>query len=154
MDIRKQIIDATTEIFSTMVIMEISADEPISQLANPLYSIVTGMIGLAGTHKGILAIHVPYDVAKAITANFLGLEVDQINDDVKDAIGEMANMLGGSIKSALSKNGRDINLSLPSVISGAEYNFKCQVDGEVVIIPFKTSTGLFHIELQMQKAEK
>ena len=51
-----------------------------------------GVIGLAGTHKGVLAIHIPNKVAMAITSSFLGMEVDEINEDVKDAVGELANM--------------------------------------------------------------
>jgi chemotaxis protein CheX len=152
-EIHKQIIEATSEIFSTMVMMEITGEEPSDQLANPLFSIVTGMVGLAGTHRGILAIHTPYDLAKTITANFLGIEVEEIDNDVKDAIGELANMIGGSVKSILSQNGKDISLSLPSVISGAEYNFNCQVDGEIIVIPFSSPSGSFHVELQYKKTE-
>jgi chemotaxis protein CheX len=109
------------------------------------------MIGLAGTHKGVLAIHIPNHVAIAITSSFLGMDVDEINDDVRDAVGELANMLGGNVKTILSQNGRDIDLSLPSTIAGHEYGFKATTDVDLVILPFQTEQGRFLVELQLEK---
>lgn len=51
-----------------------------------------------------------------ITGSFLGMEVEAINADVEDAIGELANMLGGNVKTILLENGRNINLSLPRIL--------------------------------------
>ena len=43
-------------------------------------------------------------VAMTITGSFLGMDVEEMNEDVEDAVGELANMLGGDIKSALSES--------------------------------------------------
>ncbi len=108
------------------------------------------MVGMAGSHKGMLAIHIPEPVAMAITSNFLGLEVDAINEDVQDAIGELANMLGGNVKSFLTETGSDIKLSLPSTIFGQEYTFQCQDEVETIVVPFTSSDGKFLVELRLQ----
>ena len=51
-DIVPKIVDATLEIFTGMVMMDISQDgEPTDELGLMKKSI-TGMVGLAGTHKG------------------------------------------------------------------------------------------------------
>ncbi len=146
-----KIIETTIEIFTTMVMVDVSADGPPLQTSGTLSDSITGMIGLAGTHKGVLAIHVPNHVALAITSSFLGMDVDEINDDVRDAVGELANMLGGNVKTILSKNGRDIDLSLPSTISGHKYGFKATAGIDLVILPFKTASGTFMVELQLEK---
>ena len=151
MDISEKIIESTIEIFTTMVMMDVSVDGPPLATSGVLEDTITGMIGLAGTHKGALAIHIPNRVAIAITSSFLGMDVDEINDDVRDAVGELANMLGGNVKTILTQNGRDIDLSLPSTIAGHEYNFKATNDVELVILPFKTETGVFLVELQLEK---
>lgn len=151
MDISEKIIESTMEIFSTMVMMEVSVAGPPLQESGTLHDTITGMIGLAGTHKGVLAIHIPNAVAMAITSSFLGMDVDAINDDVRDAVGELANMLGGNVKTILSQNGRDIELSLPSTIAGHEYGFQAATDVDMIILPFKTENGEFLIELQLEK---
>ena len=62
-------------------------------------------------------------------------------------------MLGGSVKGILSENGRDIELSLPSTISGDIYNFQCKEKAAIVVIPFSvTDTQQFLIELQLQSS--
>lgn len=154
MEIKQKVIDATLEIFSTMVMMEITARSAEGVVGRPLQSSITGMIGLAGSRKGFLAFHIPNDVAMAITGSFLGMEVDEINEDVMDAVGELANMLGGNVKSILAETGGNYELSLPTTISGAEYNFQSLSEGEIMIIPFVTADNKeFLVELQLEKAE-
>ena len=151
MDISKKIIDAVVEIFTTMVMMDITAGEPIVGETRSLTSSTTGMIGLAGLYKGVLAIHIPNEVAIAITSSFLGMEVEDVNEDVLDAVGELTNMLGGSVKGILSETGRDIELSLPSTISGDAYNFQCKEKADIVVIPFSVADKQqFLVELQLQ----
>ncbi|RPH41520.1 MAG: chemotaxis protein CheX [Desulfobulbaceae bacterium] len=151
MEIREKIIESTQEIFSSMVMMEVTAlDESVTEGSVHTQSI-TGLIGLAGTYKGVLAIHMPNEVAMAVTSSFLGMDVEEINADVEDAIGELANMLGGNVKTILSESGRDINLSLPSTISGKEYNFQLASEAaERTVICFESQPGRFHVELQLE----
>jgi chemotaxis protein CheX len=136
-----------------MVMMDIMPGAPIQGEINPLQNTITGMIGLAGTHKGMLAIHLPELLAKKVTGNFLGMEVEEIDDDVQDAIGELANMLGGSIKGILSENGKDIKLSMPSTIFGKEYRFQSHYEGDSVVLPFAVEELEFLIELRIKQEE-
>lgn len=151
MELSEKIIESAKEIFSTMVMMEIAVNGEPTTKSVALHESISGVIGLAGTHKGVLAIHIPNKVAMAITSAFLGMDVDGINEDVEDAVGELANMLGGNVKSILSENGRDINLSLPSTITGQDYDFQPTKEAERIIIPFRCDAGEFAIDLQLEK---
>ena len=152
MDMVPKIVAATTEIFETMLMMSAKAGEPLVDKMRPFKRSVSGIIGMAGLYKGMLAIHLPEHVAMAITSNFLGMEVDQINADVQDAVGELANMLGGSLKTALSDNGKDIQLSIPSAVCGSEYTLDCSTNKTSgVFVPFALPEGDFLVELQIQK---
>ncbi|WP_028579377.1 chemotaxis protein CheX [Desulfogranum japonicum] len=148
--VTEQLIDSTIEIFTGMVMMEVAPTGQVMNRMNPLKDSITGMVGLAGIHKGLLAVHLPKAVATAITSNFLGIEVDAITEDVEDAIGEIANMLGGNLKSILSDKGKDIQLSLPSTISGDEYNFASQADVDTLILEFKAPEGEFYVEVELE----
>jgi len=150
-DIVPKIVDATVEIFTGMVMMEISQDGELADELGLMKDSITGMVGLAGTHKGMLAVHFPKSLALAITTSFLGMEVEEMNEDVQDAIGEIANMLGGNVKTILSDKGKDIQLSLPSTISGEEYTLMSQNDVDQVIIPFTASAGKFYVELELER---
>lgn len=150
MDINDKIIESAKEIFSTMVMMEITVNGDFLAGSIPLNDSISGVIGLAGTYKGVLAIHMPNKVAMAITGSFLGMDVEEMNEDVEDAVGELANMLGGNVKAILSENGRDIDLSLPSTIIGKQYDFQPTREAERVIIPFVCEAGEFAIDLQLE----
>ncbi len=152
MELLEKIIESTREIFLSMIMMEVVASSELITESSIHEDSITGLIGLAGTHKGVLAIHMPNKVAIAVTSSFLGMEVEEINEDVEDAIGELANILGGNVKAFLSENGRDISLSLPSTITGEKYNFQmASEDDERTIVCFESESGRFHIELQIEK---
>jgi chemotaxis protein CheX len=150
-EIKDKIIESTIEIFSTMVMMDVTVKDENFKGGEKLCDTITGLIGLAGTHKGVLAIHIPHPVAMAITSSFLGMDVSEINADVEDAVGELANMLGGNVKAILTGNGRDIDLSLPSTISGSSYHFQPSKDVEKVVVQFGMESGHFLVELQLEK---
>lgn len=153
MNIENIIVESTREIFSSMIMMEVS---PVggSQTENggrSLRSSISGIVGLTGKYSGVLAIHAPELVARAITGNFLGMEVDEINEDVQDAIGELANMLAGNVKSYLSPGGKDIDLSIPSTVHGEEYSFLVEKGAEKMVMTFQASEHEFMVELQLRK---
>ena len=145
------IIGATKEVFGTMVMMELEDQYPLQEPVTKFHCSVTGMVGLAGTYSGILSIHCPLELALQITSNMLGMEVDEVGEDVNDALGEIANMLGGYVKMALSKGGMDLHLSVPTVISGEEYTLNAMADSDCVIIPFVNESQRFLVGLKLQK---
>ena len=150
MEHAQHIAAATQEIFSSMIMLEVAAGEPYQRKDEQLRDSVSGIIGLAGKAKGMLAIHLPNPTALAVTTAFLGMEVEEIDDDVRDAIGELANMLGGSLKAVLDPNGSSVQLSMPSAVHGAEYSIDCLAEAESVSVPFSFADQTFTVELQMR----
>jgi len=148
----QDICDSTQEIFSSMIMLDVSPGEPFKRDANKLEHSISGIIGLAGTVKGMLAIHLPNEAALAVTTAFLGMDVEEIDEDVCDAIGELANMLGGSIKSVIDPTGSDVQLSIPSAIHGEEYAVDCLAESESVTVPFSFNGQTFMVELQISQS--
>lgn len=150
-DLRVYVINATREVFSTMVMMDVVDSSPLQEPVTVFHCSITGMVGLAGKYTGILSIHCPKPFAMKITSNMLGMEVDEVGEDVNDALGEIANMLGGYVKQILSKGGLDISLSIPTVISGEEYTINAMTDSDCVIIPFTFEDSRFLVALKLSK---
>jgi chemotaxis protein CheX len=150
-EMAKYVIDATREVFSTMIMMDIEDRYPLSESVTTFHCSVTGMVGLAGTYTGILSIHCPITLAMKITSNMLGMDVEEVGEDVNDALGEIANMLGGNVKQVLSKGGLDLHLSIPTVISGEEYTINAMADSDCVIIPFVHEDSRFLVGLKLRK---
>ena len=149
--ISEKLIESTLEIFTRMVMMDVSVAGESVQKLGPFIQSITGMVGLAGTHKGMLAVHFPKNLALEVTSSFIGMKVDEINEDVQDAIGEIANMLGGNLKTLLSYRGKDILLSLPSTIYGDEYAFSSDAEGDRGILAFQAPSGIFYVEFVLEQ---
>jgi chemotaxis protein CheX len=149
-EMARYIIEATKEVFSTMMVMEVEDQYPMSEPVNKFHCSITGMVGLAGSYTGILSIHCPAHLAMKITSNMLGMDVDEVGEDVSDALGEIANMLGGHVKQVLSKGGSDLNLSIPTVISGETYTIN-SVSNDSVMIPFQFENEKFLVGLTIRK---
>ena len=147
----QHIIDATQEIFSSMIMLEVTPGTPYQRQDEQLNNSISGIIGLAGGTQGMLAIHLPKVAALAVTEAFLGMEVPDIDDDVRDAIGELANMLGGSLKAVLDPGGGEIQLSMPSAVHGEQYMVDCLADAESVTVPFSFAEQNFTVELQLRE---
>lgn len=117
----KQIIDDTRSVYSTMLgldLMHLPLEvDPMEHFKD----CVSAMVGLAGTYNGLVSIHQPCSLAIKATEAMLDMEITEIDQDVFDALGEIANMVAGNVKQHLSKGGLDVRLSTPSVATGSDY---------------------------------
>lgn len=151
MEHAQHIIESTQEIFSSMIMLDVAAGAPFEREDKPLSNSISGIIGLAGAKKGLLAIHLPDAAALAVTTAFLGMEVTEIDEDVRDAVGELANMLGGSLKAVLDPNGSEVQLSMPSAVHGEEYSVDCLANAATISVPFNFDDHNFVVELQLRQ---
>ncbi|MFH2123585.1 MAG: chemotaxis protein CheX [Pseudomonadota bacterium] len=148
MKIGQDIIDATTDVFSTMLMMDLVVGEPLEGSGGEISSNITSMLGLGGDIRGMLAVHCPAAVAMAITGGFLGMDVDELNEDVKDAIGEIANMVAGNLKIAFAGHDLKIELAIPTSIVGESYRVGGMLGAKRVAVPFAMPDGQFLMELK------
>jgi len=134
------------EIFGTMVGLEDLLHLPIQ--IDPMSNFsdcISALVGLAGTYNGLVSLHMPTNLALAATSCMLGMEVSEINDDVNDAMGEIANMIAGSFKQHLTKSGMDIQISTPSVIHGKEYVISLGSNPQQIAVRFATDDDWFMV---------
>jgi chemotaxis protein CheX len=146
-DLGLEIINGTKDVFSTMLMQEIEGQDISSQPKSGIQSNLTSMIGLGGGIRGMLAVHCPAEVAQAITGSFLGMEVDEIDEDVKDAIGEIANMVAGNLKIAYAEAGLNVELAIPTSVIGDSFRISGISGAQRHNISFQLESGTFWIEL-------
>lgn len=80
---------------------------------------VTALLGFEGDYSGLVALHCPESLVRRTAASLLGVQpVELVASEVWDAMGEVANILGGDLKLYLDKGGRSVQLSTPSVLAG------------------------------------
>ncbi len=116
---------ATQEVFETMLSMQLGEREDVTELPVGTNQVV-GSVSMAGTVSGTVNIYVGDMFAKVITADMLGMELDEVDSDeeIHDVIGELSNMIGGDLKSRLCDAGFDCSLSIPSITSGKDFQIE------------------------------
>jgi chemotaxis protein CheX len=61
-----------------------------------------------------------------IAAHMTGMEFTEVDDTVQDGIGEVCNMLAGAWKGKVPGLAANCGLSIPTVITGRDYNLHVQ----------------------------
>lgn len=148
----KNLIKDVQDVFITMVGVEDLMQLPVQvDVTTHFKECLTAMVGLAGTYNGLVTIHIPWPLAILFTSLMLGMEVTEIDDDVNDAMGEIANMVAGSFKQHLSKGGSDIQLSTPSVVNGADYVVSSGNNLENITLKFSKDGEWFMVSLSIEE---
>jgi len=89
-------------------------------------SVVTAVVGFGGLLSGACVFRSGGSTAIRIAALMTGMEFEEIDDTVKDAIGEIGNMLAGAWKGKVPDLAANCGLSVPAVITGRDYNLHVQ----------------------------
>lgn len=145
LDFGDEIFKGAQDVFSTMLSLDLKRET--FSASESIQSNLTSMIGLGGGLRGVLAIHCPAAVAKAITAGFIGMEVEELDEDVKDAIGEIANMVAGNLKVSCAAVGVDVELAIPTSIVGEKFRVSGMAEARRVVVAIGMAEGPFWIEL-------
>ncbi len=147
-NIGEEIVTGVKDVFSTMLMVDLKNDQVIKNQSCTIESNLTSMLGFGGGLSGMLAIHCPAKVAKGITAAFLGVEKEELDEEVKDAIGEIANMVAGNLKVSYAKIDIDLVLALPTTIVGESFEVTGGVaDAQRIVVPLNMDAGKFWVEL-------
>lgn len=114
----KVLIESAKEVFETMIFMDIQESTDSQQQTQG--DLILGSITFSGDLDGCLGIQLTNTCAQAIAKNMLGMEPEEnINEeDINDAIGEVANMVMGSVKARLQDDCKKIDVSIPTVVNG------------------------------------
>jgi chemotaxis protein CheX len=144
-------IRSVAKTFETMLACEVRRGQPALKTQHmPLYE-VSGVIGLSGKAVGSVVLSLSESVALKATSTLLMMEATEINEDVVDAVGELANMVAGAAKAELEEF--EMSVSLPSVITGSNYSVRFPSEVTPICVPFTCDWGLLKIEVGLAPVE-
>lgn len=148
MDIANYIIDTTEEVFNTMIFLEVSTEGCMSEGKESIFSHFSAMIGLSGDLMAMISIHCDAYIAMDIAGAMLDMECADLDEDVKDAMGEVANMIAGGLKSRLLDENIDVTLAIPTTVVGKGYSISSPKRSNRIVIPFDMVQGRFFVDIK------
>ncbi len=148
--IESEITEYTESIWRTTLDLDVA---PSSEAYEPAgrENTLAGCVQITGSWEGTVAIVCSMDLAKKVSAIMFGIDKNSAGDDeIQDAIGELANMTGGNIKSLLPE---PCYLSLPAV-AVTDRGFRVPGSELVTQINFECDDNLFTVSLLKKREIK
>jgi chemotaxis protein CheX len=129
-------------VFITMMDLEVFRGETPWA---PSQDQLTSAVHLSGDWNGALLFECNRWQACQFAGRFLSMDPpDTVTDDVRDVLGELANMIGGNMKCALATG---LSLSMPSVTDGSDYGLRVCGSEVQDRLSFQCAEGPFWVTL-------
>ena len=136
-EILSQIVES---VFTTMMSLEVS---PSDQIWSHLGERITSFVHLTGDWNGAVLLECTPHQACQFAGRILCMDPpDAVDDDVRDVLGELANMIGGNIKCGMSTG---VRLSMPSVMDGKDYDLHICGSEVQARLAFQCADGHFWV---------
>ncbi len=145
----KPFIDGTRHTLKVQCDLDVVHDKPFIKGTRPQPEFqIAGIIGITSTaFTGTITICFPKAVYLKIIGTMLGEVYTEITPDLQDGASELMNIIFGSAKVVLNQQGYAIEKAIPTVICGDNLVTAQIGRGTVMVLPFHTPTGEFHIEI-------
>jgi chemotaxis protein CheX len=124
-DLEHLVGSGVTEVMTTMMSFRVQQTPNTINFASG-EGHVASAVGFIGKTTGVIYLYASDTFARQMTCRLLGLEDSDIDGDemVNDAMGELANMVVGHIKSRLVDRGLACVLTIPSIIRGSSFSIE------------------------------
>jgi chemotaxis protein CheX len=106
---------------------------------------INGIVGVTGGLFGTVILSMQEPLAMRATEAMLGIRPPGLNDDVIDAVGEIANMVAGAAKRHLAEY--ELSLSIPTVIIGKNTRVGFTSKVGPICIPYQSPWGPLQVEV-------
>jgi chemotaxis protein CheX len=136
---------ATVSVFDTMLNCKLERGVPHLKGGTQPQHEVSGVIGLSGKAQGTVVLGLSRQAALSAAEALLQERTTEINGDVRDAVGELVNIIAGSAKAKLEH--LSLSVSLPTVITGKNHCVDFPSKVTPICIPFNSPWGEISVEV-------
>lgn len=125
LDYHRRLADAAVDVFETMFALKLEPIEADSAAGLEGMRYISSVC-FAGDATGIVSLHVGQELSRLMAANMLGMEPEEVEgtSEIEDMLGELGNIVGGNLKSALTDTGLRCALSTPSFTVGSDFQIE------------------------------
>lgn len=146
-DIACAIRGATEEVFSVMLGINVASGDTQLGRAGQEHSGVVAVLGLTGAWGGSGQLSCDPRLAVDIASKLLMADYESVNEEVLDAIAEVANMIIGNVKNSLEQTLGPMGLSIPSVFFGGDFGTRVVGQTNMILVPFTCAEGSMTVQI-------
>jgi CheY-specific phosphatase CheX len=139
---RANVVQVVDTVFKTMLGLKVEP-YPMDWVRPP--DMVTAAVYFAGSWQGAVLLECTRSQACTFAQLLMSIgPPTTVDDDVRDTLGELANMLAGNLKSVLPGG---VVISMPSVIEGSDYSIQICGNRSIERVPFWSMDDVFGVTL-------
>jgi CheY-specific phosphatase CheX len=139
---------SVVEIMATMAMTEVIYTGMESSSSFTLNKQVGGVVRLTGAHEGMIGISCNLELLQSIVSNIIGLAIEELQrEDLLDGAAELANMVGGGMKSKAQIPG--VVLSPPMAVIGNDYMAAWKTDRMTDVLTFQMEQGILLVHTSL-----
>lgn len=138
---------ATVDILAKLAGIDADVQKPFLKTSPEGKGAVSGVLTLKGTHTGTAAISFSERCILMVVSKMFGEEISKVDDDVKDAVGEITNMISGLATQLYEKEGLALKAALDQVLMGGGHAIPHNPGFPVLGIPIRSELGDLTVEL-------
>ena len=144
-------IEATINVISTIAYTKAEAGKPFIKEDNLASGDVSALVELIGDIKATVSASFGEKSILNIVSSMFQEEVSTLNDEVKDAAGEIVNIISGQARLKLAEIGLNLQAAIPIVITGKKHTITHITDQNTTAIPFCSDAGEFTVEICLEE---
>lgn len=149
--LEKALIKEVKDVFTTMMGMDQLLHLPLAvDPSSNFADCVSGLVGMAGEYNGLVSLHVSTRLARQMAGQLLDTD-SPTEEEIEDALGELANVLAGVFKRHLCPDSLAIRLSTPSIVSGKHYIIHVTKKPEVTTLLFDSEDDWFIVAMAVER---
>ncbi len=113
---------------------------------------ISGILGMVQDRvEATLVITLEANTICKVLGRLYDKEFTEINESVKQGVGELTNIIYAGMKKTLNLKGYKFRMSIPTVVVGHDHSVYNLHQGETLVIPFVSDDGGFFVEIALQK---
>lgn len=143
-------IQATVDILEKVGAMSLKVQKPFLKSESTAKGEISSLIELSGDTTGTVSITFPEKCILAIVSKMFGEEMTALDDDIKDALGEITNMISGQTSQLFEMSGQNLKASLLEVVMGKNHTIPHRSKDAVIGIPCLTESGEIIMEMSFE----
>lgn len=144
-------LSATRHVFDLMVgEVHLEAEEAVARPELHPFDGVVALVTFTGDWVGAGMLCFDETLACIVGSKMLMTEVEKVDADVLDGVGELANMILGSIKEGLEERTGPLSLSVPTVVYGKNFLARPGVHAPWVSRSFRSGERSLEVWVSIQ----
>lgn len=145
-------VEAVINILETTATLSVKARRPYLKKDSVATGNITCNLKLTGDINGTVSISFTSGSILNIVSNMFGEEMTEMNEEISDAVGEIANMISGQVTTKFAEMEKTLKVETSSIQTEEKHMIEHDLTHPVIAMPYIAGKGELTIEVCFEES--